>query len=316
MILGIPCPHCQASRVDHCVEFWFIHGFVFFSRYGTRIAIGCASCVRWKVLGSLVVSAVLGWWCFPWGIGTPAVIVQNIAAFFESPDQPAARRLLSSAGISIDAVRVGPDGFTSEERRFRAAVLSVLRNAIWADGYIDEREIRIASEIASAMLGDESPEAFARSLRQRSSDPHGDLAAVAGMELDSRTRLLLLRAAIEITAADGRAAEGEMAYLNTLAACFAVPHHVLADLLDVLSGLPGAAEHGIRDKRLAWACRILGLAPDTTLTAAKRAYHRLCLECHPDHSARDEESVTRATERMFELNEAYDIFLASTTLHK
>lgn len=99
MLPSIRCPHCQQVRPIDARKVWYIQGFLFFCRYGTRAHVGCADCVRNKVLGNLLLTGVIGWWCFPWGMGTPAVLIQNVAALLSGPDQTLMRRLTAPGAL-------------------------------------------------------------------------------------------------------------------------------------------------------------------------------------------------------------------------
>jgi len=75
---GALCPHCGQRPIAAARKPWFIQSFVFVTRYGTKVFIGCRECVRAKVQSNLLTSALVGWWGIPWGLGTPLVIVQNL----------------------------------------------------------------------------------------------------------------------------------------------------------------------------------------------------------------------------------------------
>jgi hypothetical protein len=80
------------------VKLWFLQGFLLFARYGTRFEVGCRPCVRSRISARLVANLLFGWWCFPWGIGTPFVVLQNLAAF-ATPGEGALNELLTLAGV-------------------------------------------------------------------------------------------------------------------------------------------------------------------------------------------------------------------------
>lgn len=87
------CSHCRKQGPIDARKAWYIQGFLIFCRYGSRTHVGCSDCVRNKVLGNLLLTGLIGWWCFPWGLGTPIVLIQNLAALAGGPDPDVMRQL-------------------------------------------------------------------------------------------------------------------------------------------------------------------------------------------------------------------------------
>lgn len=87
------CPECRrkGSVVEMRKEYWVWSALVL-TRYGTRTRLACRDCGRsynWKALG---LSAVLGWWGFPFGVLiTPYKIEANVVELFrkEKPEPSA-----------------------------------------------------------------------------------------------------------------------------------------------------------------------------------------------------------------------------------
>src|SRR5437899_376480 len=114
MALGIDCPHCDAAPIEVAKKTWFMRGFLLFARYGSRTHVGCRRCVNRKVRADLVASLLFGWWCVPWGAGTPLVVLQNLA-LLAGPNRSFASTLdsvLLSVGIRRADVEVDERGFT------------------------------------------------------------------------------------------------------------------------------------------------------------------------------------------------------------
>jgi hypothetical protein len=100
---GVACPHCSTNQIETLRKVWFLYGFLIFARYGSKTLVGCESCVKSAVWKNFGICAVGGWWCFPWGLGTPVVLIQNLTAGLSSPtpDQERARLgdIFTAAGL-------------------------------------------------------------------------------------------------------------------------------------------------------------------------------------------------------------------------
>jgi hypothetical protein len=94
-----PCPHCRDRPIVAGRAAWFVQSYVFFTRYGTKIEIGCRECVGIRVRKHLLTSALAGWWGFPGGLATPFVIIQNIFVLQqdEAKDLATLEKLLDEA---------------------------------------------------------------------------------------------------------------------------------------------------------------------------------------------------------------------------
>ena len=70
---AIQCPLCQQREfIETASKVWFMYGFILFTRYGSRVHIGCRACVRQQVASSLLKNLLGGWWCIPWGSSRPS----------------------------------------------------------------------------------------------------------------------------------------------------------------------------------------------------------------------------------------------------
>lgn len=94
------CQHCESNPVEVVRKVWFLQSYLVFARYGTRFYVGCRPCVNRQIRRSLLVSSLAGWWSIPWGLGTPAVIAQNLLALVARSEDDEAHRL-SSAGLGM-----------------------------------------------------------------------------------------------------------------------------------------------------------------------------------------------------------------------
>jgi hypothetical protein len=61
-----PCPRCQgAGPVDVHMAYW-VWSALAFTRWGNRQQVSCRGCAVKTQAGRLALSAVFGWWGFPW----------------------------------------------------------------------------------------------------------------------------------------------------------------------------------------------------------------------------------------------------------
>lgn len=81
------CEHCGERPIEGAGETWYVYGILLFAWWGKEAWISCGPCHRRKAAQRLLLTSVLGWWCFPWGLGTPIVMVQNIAALVGGPSK-------------------------------------------------------------------------------------------------------------------------------------------------------------------------------------------------------------------------------------
>jgi hypothetical protein len=83
-----PCPLCQGpGPVDVHVAYW-VWSALAFTRWGNRQQVSCRRCAAKSQAGRLAVSAVFGWWGFPWGIFITPVQVCRTAMALASPPKP------------------------------------------------------------------------------------------------------------------------------------------------------------------------------------------------------------------------------------
>ena len=293
MSLAIPCPYCDDSPVSDVRNAWFIQGFLILARYGSRTYVGCASCTRKKVLGSMVLSGLLGWWCFPWGLGTPFVLLQNLVSVASSTSRKALADALASQGIDIDDVELDDSGRSPGQVALIEGILATLHEMTWADGSADPREVESGVEIATQMLGDL---VSAEDVHDALSVPEapGDLDPAP---LGPDSRLLLFRAAGEIVAADGVVADSEIQALRALGERLSLP----PELVEISVAALRATDEESRAERESLrhiAADLLGVSVDTPLAQVQTAYRSAKLEAG---STSDED----AAERLKEIEWAY-----------
>jgi DnaJ-domain-containing protein 1 len=304
MKTAIQCPHCEQRKVEVAKDFWFIYGFLIIARYGSKTIIGCQSCVQSKGIINLGLVALFGWWCFPWGLGTPFALLQNLVSLGTNNDKKL-REVLHKVGVSAADVQVGEDGLTPEQRTLFAGVISILVEAIWADGDVDDREVQTAVQICADLLDGAVSEAeLRRKIRDRQTAP------LDASGLEPEHRLLLFHAAMAIVAADDKVEPGEARFLHDLGKRLALPREIVAQLLESLQNLQGGQTLASADPVLRLAYQILSAKPAQSAPDIKRRYRKLCMQYHPDKHSNVKGSQAMANECMAWLNWAYQ-----TTLH-
>ncbi len=271
MALAISCPHCEENKVETVRSAWYIMGFLLFASWGSQSYIGCSSCTRNKVIGSMVMTSVIGWWCFPWGLGTPIALMQNLVAIAEGPNENALRAALAQQGIDMDELELDENGRSAGETKLVEGILATLHLMTWADGSADPREIEAGVEIAQGMLGDAvSAEQVSAMLKDKNSP--GELDPYS-LQMDQR--IILLRAAGMIAAADEDIADEEKDEMRRLGQRLEIPDEIVARLIELLEDDVRSDEEVEQMKAI--AADSLGVPADATIPAIKAAYERKCM---------------------------------------
>lgn len=306
MRIAVPCPHCERNLIEDARELWFVQGLLVVTRYGTRRHIGCASCVRGKIIANLLEVVVTGWWSMYGVLATPFVILQNVFALVTGPDEGSLRSFLRDAGIDVDEIAVDAFGRTKEQDRVANAILDALVEAVWADGEAGEEETIAAAELAMRLVGETfSAEEIAERLQHRSR------AVIPESMRRNPDRVIVLRAALAVVASDGVFANSELAFIWDLAGRLDLSKEVVERLLrDVGVGPTPAAP----SSPLARAAAILQVPPTASQREAKAAHRRQAMKHHPDRAGRDTQAVQEANVRMAELNWAYEQFVSQGAL--
>jgi DnaJ-domain-containing protein 1 len=309
MHLNIECPFCSKRSVETACKVSFVHGFLFFSQQGSKTLVGCKPCVRGKIVENSVGMLFLGWWSIMGFILTPFLLLENLLKWLQPENEGFLRYLLKQQGIAVEDVEVDVFGHTREQRLLTEGILSVLTEAVWADGSADEREIELGVHIAGQML-DETVVPWEVRGRLRS----GETSRLEVEGLSAQQRILVFRAAMAIVVADERIDPGELNFLLDLARRMEMPQGLLDELLSEIGLYRERRWRGRPPPRreprgaLEEAAKVLGVAVDATLQQAKRAYRRMAMLYHPDRNKDGE--AEKATAQMARLNWAYEQFLA------
>ena len=111
----VACPHCHSGQIETTRKVWFLYGFLIFARYGSKTIIGCETCVKQAVWKNFTMCLLGGWWCFPWGLGTPIVLLQNLASGVATPSPQKERAdlegVFAAAGIPLPQTPAPGDRF-------------------------------------------------------------------------------------------------------------------------------------------------------------------------------------------------------------
>ena len=252
--------------------------------------VGCRSCTRNQVLRSLASTSLLGWWCLPWGLGTPALLVQNAVVALRDPDEAALRSFLAAQGLDPDAVQLDEDGMTEGQRRLVDAVLGVLHQMMWADGHAAPREIEVAERAAIQVLGDAVEPATIRSVLSSPESP-----PIRMSELSDDALPILFRAAAAVAAADGIVEDAEMGALRKLGAQLGLSDQRVERTIEKVKDAVGASAE--QDDMREIAAQILDCTVDTPAAEIQASYRAKLLEIAGDQQA-DPEDLDKQTTRL------------------
>lgn len=299
----MPCPMCRVRRVETAAKVNVLRGFLLWSRMGSRTAIGCASCVRRAARQEMVGNLLLGWWCFPWGLLTPFYVVQNAWASFAKPDLAKVDFAMRQLGMSLSEIQVGTDGFTGAERSFLQAICRIVGQVAATAGEGTPEwaaAIEVVREFSDGKLGARGAAAWLTEHSREEADadgrPHEDRVT------DYRDRLMLLRLAAEVAAADGGIDDIEQQALSMLSVRLRLSPLEFNAVLDAVRRMsaPGQSFEQNQDEDL----EVLGLKSGATTSEIRSAYREAMLEHHPDLAPESERAA--ATEAAARINLAYD----------
>ena len=274
MSIGIPCPRCGDRSIQTVRTAWYLYGLLLFASWGQTRFVGCLSCTRRQVLETFAKTMLMGWWCVPWGLGTPLVLGQNLFAAFRGPDRAALRALLAEQGLDLDELNSDQQGRSRGQQRLRASLLFVLHEIIWADGVADVREIDTSLRIASRLLG-EPTDAFRETLTQQT-PPEDPVLSLLPMD----ARPVLLRAAASVAGADQHIDPTEIDTLRVLGERLQLNQGTIDAIVNALH----TDEVSQRERRnmIALATEVIGLGPEASAPELQAQYRSLLLQAMGD----------------------------------
>lgn len=92
-----PCPQC--ARSGSPIEVRMSHramSFIFVTQWSSQPHLSCRGCYTRAAIGDTLLTLVLGWWGFPFGLLlTPIQVIRNLGGLFsaERPNAPASNAL-------------------------------------------------------------------------------------------------------------------------------------------------------------------------------------------------------------------------------
>ena len=199
--------------------------------------------------------------------------------------------------MDIDELEMDDSGRSVGQAALVAGILSTLHSVTWADGSADEREVETGVDIATQMLGTLVNPDEIREILSNPESP-GELDA-SSFGVDSR--MMLLRAAGEIAAADEVIEDSEVDELRALGERLNLP----SDLVEAfVSGLfEDEDTQAEKDEMRQIARDILGVGADTPLADVQTTYRKLMIAANVND---DKEAVA---ERLEELGWAYQTLI-------
>jgi hypothetical protein len=82
------CPHCDGPGPIDVHTSYVVYSFMVITSWKSRQKLCCRRCGVKSQIGGALISAVAGWWGFPWGIFlTPVQIIRNINGIFYPPKE-------------------------------------------------------------------------------------------------------------------------------------------------------------------------------------------------------------------------------------
>lgn len=200
----------------------------------------------------------------------------------------------------------------SELGLFVALVAKVAK----ADGRVDELE----AELIGNMFGDISslfpePEATKNLLKEifnteKQTDHNIDEIALklyALIKNDPHKRMQMMQFLVNLAYIDGTLSHSEEAMLRKIAAFLHFGEEQLTSLLDQFSSF---YHKSVKESSITQAYALLGIAPDATDDALKKAYRSLVKVHHPDivkAQGASEDYIQAATAKVQEINAAYEM---------
>lgn len=289
MILAIACPHCGRRPVLTARNVKYARSFLWGDPlYSEMYLAGCRWCVRWRVQRTVlrnvfevpvsILTRTLGL------LNLFAIVPQNLFAVVWRGSQEHQLKCLSiwlyDEGKEVDDVVIGEDGLTGSDRALVLRLAYLLRNAAAADGEISAEEVRRAvAAIGRFTEGRCTPE-LAEALLTEGVDEAPPLVG-----FDFGRRIALLRAVLDVMAADDELTDDERHFVATVGDDLALPPEFVDWSLE-RPQRPAGAGHASPDGTLdpdvlTLACLTLDLEPSASLAAIKARYAELAVQYNP-----------------------------------
>ena len=98
------CPVCRQAKPVDVFESHSAWSIVILTSWNSTPQLSCRSCATKKQLGALLLTGLVGWWGFPFGlIITPVQIIRNIAGLCSGmPAQPSKRLMEIAESVAAE----------------------------------------------------------------------------------------------------------------------------------------------------------------------------------------------------------------------
>lgn len=289
MILATACPHCGRRPVLTARNVKYARSFLWGDPiYSEMYLAGCRRCVRWRVQRTVlrnvfevpvsILTRTLGI------LNLFSIVPQNVGAVVWRGSQDHQLKCLSiwlyDEGKEVEDVVIGGDGLTGSDRALVLRLAYLLRNAAAADGEISAEEMRRAvAAIGEFTEGRCTPE-LAESLLAGELDEAPPLVG-----FDYGRRIALLRAVLDVMAADQALTDDERRFVATVGDDLGLPPEFVEWSLERPprpAGARGTSPDGTLDLDvLTLACLTLDLEPSASLASIKARYAELAVQYHP-----------------------------------
>lgn len=206
--------------------------------------------------------------------------------------------------------------FGQLQTQFLESVFAVMGAICKADGQVTDDEIRVAEQIFVRLRLDETARSRARAAFNRGKaadfDVDAEVARFAASARGQRPLMaMFLQIQISAVGADGSIHPTEHEMLVRIARGLGFSEAEVARMEAMLRGGAGSQGEGVGRGQvdLNWAYEVLGVSPQASDDAVKRAYRKLINENHPDRLAAKglpESMRPMAEEKTRDLTTAYD----------
>lgn len=207
--ISYSCPYCKGRGIETAATAPYVRGFLLAYQIGTKSFIGCARCVRTRILGEAGLSMLIGWFSITALVINPFLITYNLLqTAFVRRNYPKARKKLSDAGVPEDQSQVNPTQLG----------YSLAASMIVADGQVDAEEINVARALGPKLFPDFDDEALQAVVRRAKKLPSPqDIASLLREVLTADGKKAVVSYLWLIAKADGVVEESEKKLLEEVA---------------------------------------------------------------------------------------------------
>lgn len=271
-----------------------------FARIGSVKLIGCTKCVNEEIKKQLAINLLCGWWCFPWGLFTPLVLIQNFYVL-HLKSKSVRKKLyaeLIAIGINPYELEVDAEGFTEKQRYIMSAILGILSKAVYVDEKYEER-MRNAIMIISAVVENAiSGEQIKVKLQNAFHEP------IEAKDFPEELKSMIFRMVLQTLEVDGKFSDNGIKFVFRVGRAFKIPS---GDINKILSSFSTCSSSSIdeNDPEYIKACNILNVKSNASIVEIKNIYRKLMLKYHPDFAGTDKKKQSECLVKSTQINWAY-----------